>query len=280
MRRLGRRPRAWPGWSPSGCCRSRGRRGSWSTWFVLGLAVTAVTDLDDRRPERRQGPGRGGRRHRRRARRRCGAGQHAGLRRRSAAGSRCCTSTSSSTTCPASARATPSTVGGIAHAIARHADRARHRARDHPAARHRHGGLHDRGRRPLRRVVRTVVEAMTALPSIVAGLFIYTRLHRRLGCPRSGLAAGARDRGDDAADHRPRRRRRAPGRPGRPARGQPRPRREPVAHGVARRAADRPPGPGHRGDPRRRPRHRRDQPGAAHLRRRDVHGRPTRPTAS
>ena len=29
------------------------------------------------------------------------------------------------------------------------------------------------------RLVRTVVEAMTALPSIVAGLFIYTRLDRR-----------------------------------------------------------------------------------------------------
>ncbi|WP_435741923.1 phosphate ABC transporter permease PstA [Nocardioides sp. SYSU DS0663] len=39
------------------------------------------------------------------------------------------------------------------------------------------------------RVVRTVVEAMTALPSIVAGLFIYTVLIRALGYPRSGLAA-------------------------------------------------------------------------------------------
>ncbi|MDH2414840.1 phosphate ABC transporter permease PstA [Nocardioides sp. CER19] len=40
------------------------------------------------------------------------------------------------------------------------------------------------------RVVRTVVEAMTALPSIVAGLFIYTTLIIALGVPRSGLAAG------------------------------------------------------------------------------------------
>ncbi|CAI9398798.1 phosphate ABC transporter permease PstA [Nocardioides sp. T2.26MG-1] len=40
------------------------------------------------------------------------------------------------------------------------------------------------------RVVRTVVEAMTALPSIVAGLFIYTVLIVALGYPRSGLAAG------------------------------------------------------------------------------------------
>jgi phosphate transport system permease protein len=39
------------------------------------------------------------------------------------------------------------------------------------------------------RVVRTVVEAMTALPSIVAGLFIYTVLLLELGVPRSGFAA-------------------------------------------------------------------------------------------
>ena len=38
-------------------------------------------------------------------------------------------------------------------------------------------------------IVRTVVEAMTALPSIVAGLFIYTTLIVGLGVPRSGLAA-------------------------------------------------------------------------------------------
>ena len=41
----------------------------------------------------------------------------------------------------------------------------------------------------LARVVRTVVEAMTALPSIVAGLFVYTVLIVTLGVPRSGLAA-------------------------------------------------------------------------------------------
>jgi phosphate transport system permease protein len=39
------------------------------------------------------------------------------------------------------------------------------------------------------RIVRTVVEAMTALPSIVAGLFIYVVLIVALGFPRSGLAA-------------------------------------------------------------------------------------------
>jgi phosphate transport system permease protein len=40
------------------------------------------------------------------------------------------------------------------------------------------------------RLVRTVVEAMTALPSIVAGLFIYTICLVYLGMPASGLAAG------------------------------------------------------------------------------------------
>lgn len=40
------------------------------------------------------------------------------------------------------------------------------------------------------RLVRTIVEAMTALPSIVAGLFIYTVFIIALGQPRSGLAAG------------------------------------------------------------------------------------------
>lgn len=38
-------------------------------------------------------------------------------------------------------------------------------------------------------VVRTIVEAMTALPSIVAGLFVYTVLIVALGFPRSGFAA-------------------------------------------------------------------------------------------
>jgi phosphate transport system permease protein len=39
------------------------------------------------------------------------------------------------------------------------------------------------------RIVRTVVEAMTALPSIVAGLFVYTVLIIGLGFPRSGFCA-------------------------------------------------------------------------------------------
>ena len=40
----------------------------------------------------------------------------------------------------------------------------------------------------LARVVRTIVEAMTALPSIVAGLFIYSTLIILLGVPNSGFA--------------------------------------------------------------------------------------------
>jgi phosphate transport system permease protein len=41
------------------------------------------------------------------------------------------------------------------------------------------------------RVVKTVVEAMTALPDILAGLFIYTFLILALGFQKSGIAAGA-----------------------------------------------------------------------------------------
>jgi phosphate transport system permease protein len=40
------------------------------------------------------------------------------------------------------------------------------------------------------RIVRTVVEAMTALPDILAGLFIYTTLIVGLGVQKSGFAAG------------------------------------------------------------------------------------------
>lgn len=45
-------------------------------------------------------------------------------------------------------------------------------------------------RGPLARPVRTVVEAMTALPSIVAGLFVYATVLLAAGFERSGLAAG------------------------------------------------------------------------------------------
>jgi phosphate transport system permease protein len=42
---------------------------------------------------------------------------------------------------------------------------------------------------PFSRFVRTIVEAMTALPSIIAGLFIYAALILQFGVPRSGFAA-------------------------------------------------------------------------------------------
>ncbi|HTR70012.1 MAG TPA: phosphate ABC transporter permease PstA [Mycobacteriales bacterium] len=42
---------------------------------------------------------------------------------------------------------------------------------------------------PLARTVRTVVEAMTALPDLIAGLFVYTLLIVGLGMQKSGLAA-------------------------------------------------------------------------------------------
>lgn len=44
-------------------------------------------------------------------------------------------------------------------------------------------------RNPFSRFVRTIVEAMTALPSIIAGLFIYAALVLQFGFPRSGFAA-------------------------------------------------------------------------------------------
>ena len=43
---------------------------------------------------------------------------------------------------------------------------------------------------PLARPVRTIVEAMTALPDILAGLFIYAFAILTLGMQKSGLAAG------------------------------------------------------------------------------------------
>ena len=42
---------------------------------------------------------------------------------------------------------------------------------------------------PFSRLVRTVVEAMTALPSVVAGLFVFSLYVLILGLPRSGFAA-------------------------------------------------------------------------------------------
>ena len=95
----------------------------------------------------------------------------------------------------------------------------------------------------LARPVRTIVEAMTALPDIIAGLFIYAFLILTLGLRKSGFCAGAGARGDDDADRRARLRGRAADRPGHAARGLLRARLQPVAHGAGTWCC-RPPGPG------------------------------------
>ena len=119
---------------------------------------------------------------------------------------------------------------------------------------------------PLNRFVRTVVDAMTALPDILAGLFIYATLILifGLGCPGWPRL---RARGDRAVHRLPGGLRRAAAGARRPDRGLLRTRLWAVAHGVARDAADRAVRAGHRGDPRRRAGDRRDRPGAADGRR-------------
>ena len=104
------------------------------------------------------------------------------------------TSTSSPTTWPGARRGTRSPWGGIAHRDPRHGHRgpiavviamplglatAIYISRSAGRARSWSG---------------TVVEAMTALPSIVAGLFIYTIWIVNLGMETSGLAASSRSR--------------------------------------------------------------------------------------
>ena len=60
---------------------------------------------------------------------------------------------------------------------------------DRRASRHRHRRLHDRGQGPGSNLIRTVVEAMTALPDILAGLFVYAVLVVGFGLGKTGLAA-------------------------------------------------------------------------------------------
>ncbi len=112
------------------------------------------------------------------------------------------------------------------------------------------------------RIVRTVVEAMTALPDLVAGLFVYAFLIIALGGSRTGFAAAVAlsitmlpiiARSSEVVLRVV---------PERAARGQPRSRRTPVADGAGRGAADRPARAGDRADPRHGPRHRRDGAGA------------------
>ncbi len=115
------------------------------------------------------------------------------------------------------------------------------------------------------RFVRTISDAMTALPSIVAGLFIYAAVITLVTQERSGFAAVARDHRDDAADHHPRLRRRPPARAGEPARGVLCARRIAMADGVDGRAADVPFGARDRGDPGHGTRCRRDLAGPSDL---------------
>ena len=74
----------------------------------------------------------------------------------------------------------------------RHARAGRPRRADLRAAGHPHRRLPERDRRPLRRPVRIFVDAMSGLPSIVAGLFIYAVWVTSSGC--SGFAASWRSR--------------------------------------------------------------------------------------
>ena len=116
------------------------------------------------------------------------------------------------------------------------------------------------------RFVRTVSDAMTALPSIVAGLFVYAAIIQGVTHERSGFAAGLAitvmmlpiiiRSADVVLRLVPKNLREASYALGTS-------RWRTVWHVVLPTARS---GPGDVGDPRHRPRHRRDQPGAAHLR--------------
>ena len=153
-RRAARLARRWSGSSSSGSCRSSGVLGFVVCWFVAFLALYAgghravgnprvvVVDRvavggDPRRPPLVVGVALC---RARRLHRSCKGWARAAPPR-----------TSSPRTCPGSGRATPLDQGGVLHAIVGIADRGRHRGRDRAAARRRHRGLHDRGRRPARR---------------------------------------------------------------------------------------------------------------------------------
>ena len=235
-RHLGRGARDGLARHPAAAPARRAGPGSWSPWFVLGILFTTVTgamtgrrvDVVDRVA--------GARHHLGSARRRCCAGQHDRLRRLPRLG----------------AAAAPQLLRRrhVRRRSARPVRPRRHRPRDPRLAIEL--GIAIAVTLPLgigtavfmtevggrfAGVVRTIVEAMTALPSIVAGLFIYTVLIVALGLPALRLRGRDGARRDDAADHRPRRRRGAAGRARWPARGQPRARGQSLAHGLARRAA-------------------------------------------
>ena len=271
-RHLGRRAARWPGWSPSGCSRSAAGPGSSSSWLVLGILVTIVTGLDDRAPRRRGRPGR--------------------QRPSSPRGALVVGAALVSTVGFVVFRGwepllhlnffvddmsgvgprDPFDRGGIAHAIVGSAiELGIAIAVTLPLGIGTAVFMTEVGGR-FAGVVRTIVEAMTALPSIVAGLFIYTVLIVGLGFPRSGFAAAMAlsvmmlpiiARAADVVL------RVVPGglREASLALGASRWRT--VWHVVL---PDRAPRPGHRRHPRRRPRRRRDVAGAAHRGVGDLHG--------
>ena len=125
------------------------------------------------------------------------------------------------------------------------------------------------------RMIRTVVEAMTALPSIVAGLFIYSVWIILLGQPRSGFAGALAisvmmlpiiARASEVVL------RVVPGSLREASLGLGASRWRTVWYVVL---PDRATGPGHRPDPGGRPRHRRDLAGADRLGLRHLHGHPS-----
>ena len=88
-----------------------------------------------------------------------------------------------------------------------------------------------RGR--LARPVRMIVDAMSAIPSIVAGLFIYAAFIIALHQQQTGFAAALALAVHDAADRDPNRRGRAAPRARRPARGVARARRRRMGDGAS-----------------------------------------------
>ena len=108
----------------------------------------------------------------------------------------------------------------------------------------------------LARPVRMIVDAMSAIPSIVAGLFIYAGGHHRVAPTSDRLLGVAVARGADAADRDAHGRGRAAARARRLARGVARARWRRVGDRTPHHPPDRAHGLAHRGDPRHRARRR------------------------
>ena len=145
--------------------------------------------VHDRSPRRRGRPGRRGGHHVRGSRRRSRARQHGRLRGLPRLGAAAARRTSSSHDMAGVGPRDAFDRGGIGHAIVGSAIQLGIAiAITLPLGIGTAVFMTEVGGR-LATVVRTIVEAMTALPSIVAGLFIYTVLIVAVGFPRSGFAA-------------------------------------------------------------------------------------------